>query len=94
MLAGVYSLLKCIIYVFICIYLCICGPFTIIGGKIQAFTEIKDSKYIYQSELDKFCLQNDTAYGGCNYLPRTTTSDKMVCEKSFIILKNQKGDGC
>ena len=84
MLAGVYSLLKCIIYVFICIYLCICGPLTKIGGKIKAFTEIKDSKYIYQSELDKFCLQNDTA----------TTSDKMVCEKSFIILKNQKGDGC
>ena len=32
--------------------------------RLQPFTESKDSRYIYQSELDKTCFQNDMPYGG------------------------------
>ena len=34
------------------------GPFTESKERIQKFKETGDSRYIYQSELDKACFQN------------------------------------
>ena len=40
-----------------------CGPFTKSKERINEFKETRDSRYIYQNELDKACFQNDMAYG-------------------------------
>ena len=40
-----------------------CGPFTKNKKRIQKFKEIKDSRYIYQNELDKVSFQHDMTYG-------------------------------
>ena len=37
----------------------------------------RDSRYIYQNELDKAYFQHDLAYGDFKYLPRRTASDKL-----------------
>ena len=42
----------------------VCGPFTKNKERIQKFKETGDSRYIYQSELDKACFQHDMSYGG------------------------------
>ena len=39
-----------------------CGPFTKNKGRIEKFKETRDSRYIYQNELDKACFQHDMAY--------------------------------
>ena len=49
--------------------------------------------YIYQSELDKPCFRHDMAYGGFEYLPSRTTSDKVLRAKGFNISKNTKFNG-
>ena len=49
--------------------------------------------YIYQSELDKPCFRHDMAYGGFEYLPSRTTSDKVLRAKRFNISKNTKFNG-
>ena len=40
-----------------------CAPFTKIKEWIQKFKEAGDSRYIYQSELDKACFQHDKSFG-------------------------------
>ena len=40
-----------------------CGNFTKNKERIQKFKEIKDSRYVYQNELDKAYSQHDMAYG-------------------------------
>ena len=40
-----------------------CGPFTKKKERIQKFKETGNTKYIYRSEQDKACFQNDMAYG-------------------------------
>ena len=42
---------------------------------------VADRRHIYQSELDKACFQDDTAYGDFKYLPERTASDKWWKEK-------------
>ena len=49
-------------------------------------------RYNYQNELDKACFQYDMAYGDFKALT-TTTSDKILHYKAFIIAKNPKYDG-
>ena len=61
--------------------------------KNTKFTETGDSRYIYQNELDKACLQHDIAYGGFKDLARRTVSDKILHDKAFNIAKNPKCDG-
>ena len=55
--------------------------------KNTKFTETGDSRYIYQNELDKACLQHDIAYGGFKDLARRTVSDKNCMIKHLILLK-------
>ena len=42
------------------------GPFTKNKGRIKKFKEAGNSRYIYQSELDKACFQRDFVYGYFN----------------------------
>ena len=61
--------------------------------KIQKFKETGVSQYICQKELDKACCQYDMAYEDFKYLTRRTASDKILCDKTFIIAKNSKYNG-
>ena len=53
----------------------------------------RDSRYIYQNELDKTCFQYDKAYGDFKDLPRRTASHKVLRDKAFNIAENPKYDG-
>ena len=53
-----------------------------------------DSKYIYQNELDKTCVQDGMAYGDFKDLNRRTFADKVLRDKAFNVAKNPKYDGC
>ena len=54
---------------------------------------MRDSRYIYQSKLDKACFQHDIAFRDSKDLTKKTASDKMLCDKAFNIAKNPKYDG-
>ena len=58
--------------------------------KIQKFKGREDSRYIYQSELDKANFQHDTVYGYFKDLLERKASDKLSCDKAFNITKNPK----
>ena len=53
-----------------------------------------DICYIYQNELDKACLQHDTAYGSYKDLFKRTTFDKVPRDEAFKIANDPKRDGC
>ena len=53
--------------------------------KNKKFKETRDSRYIYQNELDKACSQHDMTYEDFKDLPGRTSSD---------IAKNPKYVGC
>ena len=57
---------------------------------MQNLKKTRDSRYIYQNELDKACFQHDMAYGDFKDLTRRTTSDKILRDKAFNIAKNPK----
>ena len=69
-----------------------CGPF----GKNETIIkrlkkkETRDSRYIYQSELDKACFQHDLAYGDFQDLNRKTAADKVLHDKLFDFAKIPK----
>ena len=46
------------------------GPCTKNKEKIQKLKETRDSRYIYENELDKACFQHDMAYGDFKNLPK------------------------
>ena len=69
-----------------------CGPFTKHKERIPKFKGTGDSRYIYQTELDKACFQHDMAYRDFKDLTRRTVSDKILHDKAFNIAKNAKYD--
>ena len=70
-----------------------CGPFTKNKESIKRFKETRDSRYIYQNELDKACFRHDMAYVDFKDLNRRTIADKVLHDKAFNIAKNTKYDG-
>ena len=70
-----------------------CGPFTKNKESIKRFKETRDSRYIYQNELEKACFWHDMAYGDFKDLNRRTIADKVLRDKAFNIAKNTKYDG-
>ena len=46
-----------------------CEPFTKTKERIEKFTEMVDSQYFYQNELDKAFFQDNMAYGEIKDLP-------------------------
>ena len=69
-----------------------CGSFTKNKERMQKFKETRDSRYIYQDELDMDRIQHDMAYEYFKDLPRRTASDKVLHDKEFNIAKNPKYD--
>ena len=69
-----------------------CGPFSKNDKIIKRLKkkEIRDSRYIYQSELDKACFQHDLAYGDFQGLNRKTAVDKVLHDKLFDFSKIAK----
>ena len=70
-----------------------CGPFPKSKERIQKFKETEHSRYIFQNELGKACLQHDMAYGNFKDLNRRTASNKILRDKAINISKNPKYDG-
>ena len=67
-----------------------CGPFTKNKERIQKFKETRDSRYIFQNELDKASFQYGMAYGDFKDLTRRRASDKTLRDKHLILLKIRK----
>ena len=53
----------------------------------KKFKETGDSGYICQNKLDKSYFQHDMASGDFKYLPRRTTSDKVLHDKALKMLQ-------
>ena len=62
-----------------------CRLFTKNKERIQKFKEIGDSKYIYQTKLDKTWFPHDMAHGDFENLPRKTAADEVLRDKAFDI---------
>ena len=71
----------------------ICRPFTKNKERIEKFKETGYWRYIYQSQLDKACFQDDIAYKDFKDLAKRTASDKILRDKTFKVAKNPKYDG-
>ena len=69
------------------------GPFTKNKEGIKKFKETRDSRYIYQNELDKACLQHDMTHGDFKDLLKKAAADNVLRDKVFNIAKNQIYDG-
>ena len=54
-----------------------CAPFTKNKERRQKFRETGDSRYIYQSDLDKTGFQQNMAYGDFKDFSRRAASDKV-----------------
>ena len=61
---------------------------------VKKFKERRDSRYIYQNELEKACFQHDMVYRDFTNLPRRTASEKILWDTAFNIAENPKYDGC
>ena len=62
----------------------------LVHSRIKKIKETRDSRYIYQNELDKACFQHDMAYRDFKHLKRRTAADKVFLGKAFNIAKNSK----
>ena len=71
-----------------------CGIFTKNKERTQQFKETGDSIKTYQNKLGKPCSQHDVVYGKCKDLPRSTSSDQLLLDKTLTIVKNSKNHGC
>ena len=69
-----------------------CGSFLKNKERIKKFSEIEDSRYVYQNKLDKTCFQLDMAYGDLKDLNRKTFADKVLRDNAFNIAKDPKYD--
>ena len=52
-----------------------------------------NTDFICKDELDKACFQHDMTYGKSKGLIKRTQSDKVLKDKVFKIVSNQKYDG-
>ena len=70
-----------------------CGPFTRHKERIKEFKPTGDTRYIYRNELDKACVQHDSAYADHKDLINRTEADKVLRDKAYDIASNPKYDG-
>ena len=70
-----------------------CGPFTRYKERIKKFKQTGDTRYIYRNELDKACLQHDSAYADHKDLISRTEADKVIRDKAYDIASNPEYDG-
>ena len=70
-----------------------CWAFTKNEKRIQKLKKHeRDSRYIYQNELDKTHFEHDMDYLDFKDLPWRIASDKIFCDKALNIAKNLKHD--
>ena len=69
-----------------------CGSFIKNEERIQDFQATRDSRYIYQNEIDHIFFQNDMVYGGFKDFPSRTSLEKVLCCKAFAVVENTKFD--
>ena len=55
-----------------------CGPCAKNKESLQKFKETRDTRYIYQNELDKAFTWRDMAYRDFKDLPRRRVADKVL----------------
>ena len=67
-----------------------CRPFTKNKNRIQMLKGTGDSRYIYQSELNKSYSQDNMIYEYFKDLTRRTTVDKVLLIKHLMFLKIPK----
>ena len=65
-------------------------PFTKNKVRIKNFKETRESRYMYQNELDKASFPHDMANGDFKDLNRRTAADKVLRDKAFNIVKKGK----
>ena len=70
-----------------------CGSFTRHKERIKEFKRIGDTRYIYRNELNKACLQQDSAYADHKDLINRTKADKVLRDKAYDIASNPEYDG-
>ena len=70
-----------------------CVPFTRNKERIEKFMQTGNTDFIYRNELDKACFQHDMADGKSKDLAKRTQSDKLLRDKAFKIVSDQKYDG-
>ena len=70
-----------------------CWPLTKNKERIKQFKGTGDSRYIYQSKLDKAYFQHDMTYGDFKDLNRGTFAGKVLRDKAFNIVEDPKYDG-
>ena len=70
-----------------------CGPFTRHKERIKEFKRTGDTRYIYRNELNKACLQHDSAYADHKDLINRTEADKVLRDKAYDTASNPKYDG-
>ena len=70
-----------------------CGLFSKNKERIQKFNEKGDTSHIYKNELDKACFQHDMTYEDFKDLAKRTAADKVLRDKAFKIVNDQKYDG-
>ena len=61
--------------------------------RIKEFKRTGDTRYIYRNELDKACLQHDSAYADHKDLINRTKLDKVLRDKAYDIASNPTYDG-
>ena len=69
-----------------------CIPFTKNKEWIENFMQTGNTDFIYKNELDKACFQHDMAHGKSKDLVKRTQSHKILRDKAFKIVSNQKYD--
>ena len=63
-----------------------CGTFTKNKERTEKLKKTGDSKYIYQSQLDKACFQHDVAHRDFKGLLKITATDNFYVIKHLILL--------
>ena len=70
-----------------------CRPFTKNKERIKKIKETRNSRYIYQNELEKACFQQDMATGDFKDLNKRAAVDKVLRDKAFNTAKIKKYNG-
>ena len=70
-----------------------CGPFTKNKKRIEKFIQTGNADFIYKSELDNACSQQDMANDKAKDLVRRTPPDKILRDKAFKAASYPKYDG-
>ena len=66
-----------------------CESFAINKEIIKKIKQTRDSRYIYQSELDRACFQHDVVYGDAKSLNERRITDKYCVINHLVVLKMQ-----